>query len=319
MVYDPYSMSSFPGAPPPGPYRPKQQPGQAHYQGGAQPAPSAANINGRNLEGQGRSASGFAGFGEGNYANMTDEGARFRAGLQRSLDLIDQGKSVAGEQLRQGLQQNVSGQMATAASARPGSAPMAARTAAINAGRAASGLSGQQALAALAERQGVQQMLGQQIMGARGQDLQAALGSRSNAITGYGQASDAALNLHTQDQAADEANKQRQYAAIQAGIMTGAMVASDRRLKTDIVDGRKNADEFIRGLKSYSYSYKDDKHGKGPQLGILAQELEKGPGRQAVVDTPHGKMVDGAKLSGANTAAIARLGERLAALEGKGK
>lgn len=53
-------------------------------------------------------------------------------------------------------------------------------------------------------------------------------------------------------------------------------------------------------------------------LGIMAQDLERTPiGAQAVVDTPGGKVVDFGQLGGAQLAALARLHERLKAVEGK--
>lgn len=93
--------------------------------------------------------------------------------------------SLSAEQLRQGLQQNVAGQQAMAAGARPGQAPMAARTAAMNAARMGSGLAGQQAMAGIAERNAAQQSLMNAILGQRGQDLQATLGSRGQSLQGY--------------------------------------------------------------------------------------------------------------------------------------
>ena len=61
----------------------------------------------------------------------------------------------------------------------------------------------------------------------------------------------------------------------------------------------------------------DDKHGKGEQIGILAQDLEKAGLKQAVIDTPEGKKVDTSKLSGALAAATASMHQRIKALEGK--
>ncbi len=94
--------------------------------------------------------------------------------------------SVAAEQLRQGLQQGLAAQQSMAASASPQNAAMAARTAAIQMGRLSGGLSGQQALAGLQERNAAAQGLGQLQLGQSGQDLQMGLGGYGLANQAYG-------------------------------------------------------------------------------------------------------------------------------------
>lgn len=115
----------------------------------------------------------FAGQGIQGYGDMTGELAKQRQFL---MDLASGKHSVAGEQLRQGMQQNIAGQQSMAAGARPGNQAMAARTAMMNAGRIGSGLAGQQALAGLQERQQAQQALAQLNLGQRGQDVGVGLG-----------------------------------------------------------------------------------------------------------------------------------------------
>ena len=124
----------------------------------------------------------FAEYGQGGYQQMTNEANQARDYLRQ---LASGQQSVSAEQLRQGLQQNLAGQRSFAASASPQNSAMAARTAAMQMGRMGTGLAGQQAVAGLQERQQAQQALAQMISQQRGQDLQAALGSRQNAISGY--------------------------------------------------------------------------------------------------------------------------------------
>lgn len=251
---------------------------------------------------QGRMSNAFGRYGEQQFQGLTREGLAQRDMLRRQAMGQD---SLSALQLRQGLQQNLAQQQAIAAGARPNNAAMAARQAAMNAGRAASGLSGQQAMAGLAERQAANAQLGQMISQERGQNLQAALGARQNAINAY-------APLPT-----GESGKDKMLGA--GGGVLGA-IFSDKRLKTSIKDGKRDAEDFIKGLKAYSYSYKNEEHGKGKQLGVMAQDLERtSAGRQAVFDTPQGKKVDGAKLAGAIAAALPTLHERLSKLEGKGK
>jgi hypothetical protein len=137
----------------------------------------------KRLNEQGDAAGNFAGVGEAGYGAMSVEAQQARDYLRR---LASGQESVSREQLRQGLQQNLSAQRSMAASASPQNAAMAARTAALGMGRAASGATGQAAIAGLQERQAAQQALANMIMQQRQQDLQAALGSRGNAVGAFG-------------------------------------------------------------------------------------------------------------------------------------
>ncbi len=176
----------------------------------------------------------------------------------------------------------------------------------MNMGRANYGMAGQQALAGLAERNQATQNLSGLLTNMRGQDVNASLGARQNAIGGYGAGQQGAPEkswLEKYGPAVEDAAK--------------AYAASDKRLKTEIKDGDDDVDKAMAGLKAYSYRYKDEKFGKGKQVGILAQDLEKSGLGHTVVDTPSGKMVNGAKMSLTNTSMIARLAKRLGDLEQK--
>lgn len=135
------------------------------------------------LNNTGAAANQFANTGQQNYGAMTQEAQQARDYLR---SLASGQNSVSAEQLRQGNQQALAQQQAMAASASPANGPMAARSAAMNAGRISMGLSGQQAVAGLQEREQAQKALNDAILGARGQDLNAALGSRSTAVGAYG-------------------------------------------------------------------------------------------------------------------------------------
>jgi hypothetical protein len=255
------------------------------------------------LNQQGQAAGGFAGVGEAGFGAMTAEGQQERDYLRRLASGQD---SVSAEQLRQGLQQNLAAQRSMAASASPQNSAMAARTAAMQMGRMGTGLAGQQALAGLQERQMAHQGLANMISQERQQDLSAALGSRQNAIAGYGGV--------TAEQSALE-----KWANPVAGALGAAAKFSDKRLKEDIDDGDSDANRAVDGLRAYTYKYKDKKLGKDKELGILAQELESAGLKHTVIDTPRGKAVHGAALATANTAMISALGRRIGKLEGKKK
>lgn len=94
--------------------------------------------------------------------------------------------SVSMEQLRQGNQQALAAQRSMAAGASPNNAAMAARQAATNMGRLSAGLSGQQAVAGLQERNQAMQNYASLLGGLRGQDAQLTLGGLNAASGAYG-------------------------------------------------------------------------------------------------------------------------------------
>lgn len=256
------------------------------------------------LNQQGAAAAGFADQGQQGYGAMTAEAQQARDYLRK---IASGQESLSGEQLRQGLQQNMSAQRSMAASASPQNQAMAARTAAMNMGRLGAGMSGQAALAGIQERRAAQEGLSNMILGQRGQDIQVGLGSRGNAISGYGGVAPAGSWLDKYGN------------AVAGGLAAGAKF-SDERLKEDIGDGDKDANAAMKGLRAFTYRYKDKQlstNGGKPELGILAQDLEKAGLKHTIIETPRGKAVNGAALSTANAAMIAALEKRLSKVEGK--
>lgn len=256
----------------------------------------------RLLQQQAAAAAGFAGQGERGYAAYGQQGQGALTGLQRLASGQD---SVSAEQLRQGVQQGVAAQRSAAAGAAPANAAMAARTAAIQSGRLTSGLAGQQALAGLQERAQAQGQYAQLLQGLRGQDLNAALGSRQTAVTGYG-----AANAGTPAPSLVD-----KYGPLvqSAGSL---IAASDRRLKTDIKSGDEAALKASAALQPYTFLYRDPRLGEGKQLGTMTDDLKRAGLGQAVIPTPGGEVVDGAKLALANTAMIAALARQQGASAG---
>jgi hypothetical protein len=232
--------------------------------------------------------------------------------------------SISAEQLRQGLQANQATQMSMAAGASPANSAMAARNASANAAMVGGGLAGQQAMAGIQERNqaqmALQAALGQSQQAAlqqRQQEMQAALGGQQNALAGYGNIEDNRTRRYGSLMQTPTAGEQALSGAVDVGKMViGAF--SDRRLKKDIAPADDDAEEFLKGLKAYRYRYKDERDGKGEFVGPMAQDLERSrAGRAAVVETPHGKAVHGARLGLALAAAAGNLHKRLAKLEGK--
>jgi hypothetical protein len=117
-------------------------------------------------------------------------------------------------------------------------------------------------------------------------------------------------------------------AAAGTGADAGASVMSDYRDKAGVRSASPgapsggDADRFLASLKPFTFRYKDpedepsaEPHG-GRYLGIMAQNVEKGPtGDTLVIDTPRGKAIEEKPGLSAALAGIGRLHERLSALE----
>jgi hypothetical protein len=261
------------------------------------------------LQQQAEAAGGFANYGENNYRQFAGQGKGALAALQAQANGQN---SVSQEQLRQSLGQMLAQQRSLAAGASPQNAALAARTAAIQSGRLASGMAGQQAIAGLAERNQAQQAYGNLLGQLSGQASNVALGSRQTATSGYGAGNAGApAPSWIQQWGPPAVGALSAYAALNRPT-----TMSDRLLKTDIKPGDAPANKAIDALKAYAYRYKDPQYGAGPQVGVMAQDLERAGLKQAVIDTPGGKAIDPGKLAGANTAMIAALGRRVAELEG---
>lgn len=180
------------------------------------------------------------------------------------------------------------------AGARPGTEGLAARTAGQQSSQLAATINQQTQIARLAEQMQNAGLAGNMLLGMRQGDMGLA-----------------------QQAAAQPAGWERYLGMVGQGAQVASM-ASDRRLKTDVKDGDGAVRKTLKGLREFAYRYKDEKFGEGDQVGVMAQDLERTPiGKQVVRETPAGKMVDGVKLSGFNTAALVNLSRRIEELEGK--
>lgn len=91
---------------------------------------------------------------------------------------------------------------------------------------------------------------------------------------------------------------------------------SDERLKEDVSDARNEIDAMLDGLVAKRYSYKDERHGKGSRVGIMAQDLRRSKaGADVTIDAPDGIALDTNKAVSALLASVARLNERTRELE----
>jgi hypothetical protein len=95
----------------------------------------------------------------------------------------------------------------------------------------------------------------------------------------------------------------------------GAALTSDKRLKEDISSADKMSDEFLDGLKAYSFKYKGN---KTKHLGVMAQDVEKTAGGKGMVrEEAIGKVIDVPQAVGRLLATSASMHRRLRAVEGK--
>lgn len=126
-----------------------------------------------------------------------------------------------------------------------------------------------------------------------------------------------------------EANKGRPskpttWEQIKGGLVTGGTAAilaalSDENTKKNIKDGSTQVQNLMDKLSVNSYQYKNPKApgaGEGQKVSVMAQDLQKDPiGKQAVLNTPQGLMLDYSKLLPAMLAANADQHKRIKELE----
>lgn len=93
-----------------------------------------------------------------------------------------------------------------------------------------------------------------------------------------------------------------------------AIKASDKNVKTNIEEGGDDIESFLNAINAFKYDYKG---GEGaPQLGVMAQDLEKAAASKPLVSEVEGvKMVDYGKSGPIVMAALANLNERLNKME----
>lgn len=271
---------------------------------GSDPGADAERKRKELLYEQAAKSSGFADQGQADYGQLGGEASAQRDYLRRLASGQD---SVSAEQLRQGLAQNQAAQQSMAAGASMRDAPGAGRTAAIQQARLGAGMAGQQSLAGLQERQSAQQALSNMILQQRQQEMNAALQGRQNANAGYG--------AYTTPMTPEKSWTEKYGSA----IMGALSAMSDRRVKKNIRRGDREANETIRGLRSYVFEYKDARHGKGKQSGVMTDDLKRAGLGHAVIETPEGDAVHGAKAATSALGLVAALGRRVERLEGGGR
>jgi len=270
--------------------------------------------------------------------------AQFRGdqlGLAQQLQAQSQGQgpSLANLQLQQALNQSQSQAMGMAASQRGVNPAIAARNAQMSMGQNQQAAAMQSAQTRMQEQMNAQGQLGNVLNQGRGGDIslasnQADLQAKQNALNV--QANTSAQQLQEQQwgqQNAINMQARQGNSAIGAaglgglGSMMSSMFSSDKNMKKDIEPADGKAKEFLDALSSYMFRYKGESEDTDKHAGVMAQDLEKSEvGKNMVVDTPKGKMVDFAKGLPAMLASMTMLNDRISDMEkalkmkhGKGK
>lgn len=213
---------------------------------------------------------------------------------------------------------------------------LAATLAAINSSRGAS--PGLKTRLGMQASEAAQNEIARQGVLARMQEQNQNIMNLANVIQG---AQAAQMGREQMISAADMAAKQARAGLLGSAGMAGAMYASspaaaaggaggaaaaapaaaavsDKKEKKNIEDTEGKARDFIEMIKPKLYEYKDEMHGEGKHLGIIAQDLEKSElGKAMVKETPEGKQVDFGKGFGAVLAAVAEINQRLNELDKK--
>lgn len=127
-----------------------------------------------------------------------------------------------------------------------------------------------------------------------------AAGSSASAAMNYGQGvSQNQIGMGNAAAANQVAGANRLSGLVGQGMGAAATFFSDLRLKTNIEPASKaDLAEMKSHLRAFAYNYKNDEHGTGDWVGVMAQDLEKSKlGRTLVTHNAAGeKMIDTNKV-----------------------
>ena len=182
----------------------------------------------------------------------------------------------------------------------------------MNKGQAAM-LGGQASGQAYTQGQQAGQGLG---MGAYGQGANTqlgAVGTQGSIGSAQGQLGTNQMNAST--------NQSAQGNQATGGLLSAVGgLFSDEKMKEDVKKA-PDIESILAKIDPVRFKYKKEAgEGSGEQIGVTAQDIEKTPMKENVVDTPKGKMVDTRKQEMSNLNLIVQLASRIKELESeKGK
>lgn len=94
------------------------------------------------------------------------------------------------------------------------------------------------------------------------------------------------------------------------------MAGSDKNIKKNVKPGDDIAEDFLNSLRAVEFNYKDPQFdGEGTWGGVIAQDVEKGPGNVMVEETPRGKQLNFKKGLSMMMAGLGNINDRLKDLE----
>jgi hypothetical protein len=241
---------------------------------------------------------------------------------------------TAGElAVRRQAAQQVAQQQAAMRMARGGDAVLAQRAGAGQIAGIGINAQGAAQRAALEGQGQAQGLLTQAAGQGRGQDMQVQIANMDAQLKQMGMDDQTRLAYLSQLTGMDAAQlqayvaaktgQQQMQGALLSGLGQGASKAavgmfSDERLKTDIADADEDVDAMLDALVAKRYRYKDQKHGEGERVGIMAQHMRQSrAGADVTFDTDEGIALDVNKAISAALASVARLNKRLRAVEAK--
>ena len=87
-----------------------------------------------------------------------------------------------------------------------------------------------------------------------------------------------------------------------------AKLRTNSTAKQPIAVQKTTVEQVLAKVRPVKFDYKDEGDGAN-RVGVIAQDIEKSPLKAAVIDTPQGKAIDTAQLTGGNTAMILELAQ----------
>ncbi len=261
---------------------------------------------------------------------QSDQTRQQQMQLAQMLGLQANGQAAGPGELavNRGVANAMGQQTAQAQMARGANAALAGRQAARNNADIGVTGAGQAGIAQMQDKMNATGQLAGLLGNTRAQDIGVA-GANQNAQMGQQQIQlgglAALLGIDEAELAAQvgKAGVAKDDKGIIGGLATGlgSMLAmSDERAKTNVRPADWDVDDAMHNLKPVEYMYKEpEKHGYGPRVGVMAQDLQASHAGNAIVEEqPDGSLaIDVKKALSLALAMCARLDARVRELEGR--
>lgn len=253
---------------------------------------------------------------------QSDEMRKRQGALATMLEeqAAGQGPSIAQQQLQRGTEAAMAQAAALGRSQAGQGAGLQQRNIAQQQAQIGQQAASDSAMVRMQEQLQARSALGNILQGARGQDIQSAT-ERARLQQEAERDKYGALERQQQRELDIKKGEQESRKGLIGGVVqsiaTGALGASDERLKENVSDAGPAIDRMLSSLAAKSYDYKEPEvDGGGRRTGVMAQDLEKSDlGERLVMDTARGKYVNYERALPLLLASAARLSERLDSFE----